>query len=49
MAAYRRVYDSRHLQSDCQEQGSAPEPYKYGIHQKVLKRRRQNIAAYGSV
>ena len=27
MAAYRRVYDSRHLQVDCQERGSAPEPY----------------------
>ena len=27
MAAYRRVYDSRHLQSDCQGPGSAPEPY----------------------
>ena len=27
MAAYRRVYDSSHLQADCQEQGSAPEPY----------------------
>jgi len=27
MAAYRRVYDSRHLQADCQELGSAPEPY----------------------
>jgi len=27
MAAYRRVYDSRHLQADCQETGSAPEPY----------------------
>jgi len=27
MAAYRWVYDSRHLQADCQEQGSAPEPY----------------------
>jgi len=24
---YRRVYDSSHLQADCQEQGSAPEPY----------------------
>ena len=23
----RRVYDSRHLQADCQEPGSAPEPY----------------------
>jgi len=27
MAAYRRVYDSRHLQADCQEPVSAPEPY----------------------
>jgi len=27
MAAYRRVYDSRHLEADCQEPGSAPEPY----------------------
>ena len=27
MAAYRRVYDSRHPQADCQEPGSAPEPY----------------------
>jgi len=26
MAAYRRVYDSRHLQADCQEPGSALEP-----------------------
>ena len=26
MAAYRRVHDSRHLQADCQEPGSAPEP-----------------------
>jgi len=25
MAAYHRVYDSRHLQADCQEPGSAPE------------------------
>ena len=24
MAAYRRLYDSRHLQADCQEPGSAP-------------------------
>ena len=30
MAAYRRVYDSRHLQADCQEPGSAPEPYARG-------------------
>jgi len=27
MAAYRQVYDLRHLQADCQEPGSAPEPY----------------------
>jgi len=27
MAAYRQVYDSRHLEADCQEPGSAPEPY----------------------
>ena len=27
MAACRRVYDSRHLQADCQEPGSFPEPY----------------------
>ena len=27
MAAYRQVYDSRHLQADYQESGSAPEPY----------------------
>jgi len=30
MAAYRRVYDLRHLQADCQEPGSAPEPYTLG-------------------
>ena len=27
MADYRRVYDSRHMQADCQEPRSAPEPY----------------------
>ena len=27
MAAYRRVYDSRHLPADCQEPGSASEHY----------------------
>ena len=27
MAAYRLVDDSRHLQADCQEPGSAPEHY----------------------
>ena len=29
MAAYCRVYDSHHLQSDCQEPGSAQEPYAW--------------------
>jgi len=27
MAAYRRVYDSRYLQAECQVPGSAAEPY----------------------
>ena len=27
MAAYCQVYDSRKLQADCQEPGSAPEPH----------------------
>ena len=27
MTAYHRVYDSRHLQADCKELGSAPEPF----------------------
>ena len=27
MAAYRLVYDSRHLRGDCKEPGSASEPY----------------------
>ena len=31
VAAYRRVYDSRHLQADCQEPGSAPEPYAQSV------------------
>ena len=30
MAAYRRVYDSRHLQADCQEPGSAPKQSSMG-------------------
>jgi len=29
MAASRRVYDSRHLQADCQEPGSAPKFYAW--------------------
>jgi len=34
MAPHRRVYDSRHLQADCQEPGSAPElrsAVEYGL------------------
>jgi len=36
MASYRLVYDSRHMQADCQEPGSAPEAYarsaiEYGL------------------
>jgi len=31
MAAYRRVYDSRRLQADCQEPGSAPELIRSAI------------------
>jgi len=27
MAAYRQVYDSRHVQANCQVPGSTPEPY----------------------
>jgi len=27
MAAYRLVYNTHHLQADCYEPGSAPEPY----------------------
>jgi len=41
MAAYRRVYDSRHLQADCQEPGSAPEPYarqlSMGYHTRYIQ------------
>jgi len=29
MAAYCRVYDSRHLPADCQQLGSAPESYAH--------------------
>ena len=36
MAAYRRVYDSHHLQADCQVPGSAPGPY---AQQGTLKTR----------
>jgi len=38
MAAYRRVYDSRHLQADCQERGSAS-VIEYGLPFLWLKLR----------
>ena len=31
MAAYRQVYDSRRLQADCQEPGSARSAIEYGL------------------
>jgi len=40
MATYRRVYDLHQLQADCQEPGSAPEPYarliEYGLPLPLL-------------
>ena len=36
MAAYHQVYDSRHLQDDCQEPGLAPEPYTRQSHMGYL-------------
>ena len=39
MAAYSRVYDSRHLQADCQEPGSAPEPYSNRVWATFLTMR----------
>jgi len=36
MAAYRRVYNSHHLQADCQEPGSAPEPYVWSLSMGYL-------------
>jgi len=40
MAAYRRVYDSRHLQADCKEPASAP-VIEYGqpFHFFIIKKR----------
>jgi len=37
MAAYRRVYDSRHLQADCQEPRLGPDPViEYGLRLPFL-------------
>ena len=35
MAAYRRVYDSRHLQADCQEPGFVQMEFKGSIEKKL--------------
>ena len=48
MVAYRRVYDSRHLQADCQVPGSAPEPYvrsvfEYGLPLHLLFNRTERL------
>jgi len=51
MAAYRRVYDSRHLQADCQEPGLAPETYARQSSMgnltflQCLKKRRSGLLA----
>jgi len=37
MAAYRQVYDSRHLQADYQEQESTPEPYSSGTLRSAIE------------
>jgi len=53
MAAYRRVYDSRHLQADCKEPGSAPKPYArqssmgYGVDINVMYSRKK-LLGYGT-
>jgi len=59
MAAYRRFYDSRHLQADCQEPASAPEPcarqssglpfpFFYRLTQVVLEKRPLNRCSSSS-
>ena len=35
-SANRRVYDSRHLQAECQEPGSGPEPYAWHSSMRCL-------------
>ena len=49
MAAYRWVYDSLHLQIDCQELGSALEPYtrqfSMGYLYPFLSQKRHKIYA----
>jgi len=49
MAAYRWVYDSRHLQADCQEPESAPEPYTVGnrVRATFIQNRQVSAVADG--
>jgi len=50
MAAYRRVYDLRHLQADCQEPGSAPEHTTLGNRERAtccpLANKVKNVACW---
>ena len=46
MAAYRRVYDSSHVQADCQEPGSAPEPYARQSSMRYVRITLHGIVAY---
>jgi len=48
LAAYRRVYDSCHLQADCQEPGSAPEPYVWQSSMGYLYLFRDGVQLGGS-
>jgi len=48
MAAYRRVYDSRHLQADCQEPGPAPEPYARQLSMGYLNLFYSKIRLHGA-
>ena len=45
MTAYCRVYDSHHLQADCQEPGSAPEPYARYLSMDYLYLLRKRLNA----
>ena len=49
MAAYRWVYDSRHLQADCQEPESAPESYTFGnrVRANFIQNRQVSAVADG--
>ena len=46
MAAYHWVYDSRHLQADCLEPGSAPERYAMSMGYLFIPVRWLNDAVF---